>query len=143
MPGETRRRSAETLLHAALYAAADAGAVLQTHSANAIVCSRLFASSGAVTLRGYELLKAFAGFGTHEAEIVVPIFPNSQDMGRLSATISQWLGSVRELPHAPGFLLEGHGLYTWGRKVLQAKNHLEAFENMFECEWKLAAVQRK
>jgi len=143
MPGETRRRSAETLLHAALYAMEDVGAVLHTHSVNATVCSRLFAPAGVVTLEGYELLKAFAGFETHEARLSVPIFPNSQDMAQLSATISEWLRSTRGHPHAPGFLLSGHGLYTWGRTLLEAKKHLEAFESLFECEWKLATVRGK
>jgi len=32
------------------------------------------------------------------------------------------------------YLLEGHGLYTWGRSVEEALRHTEALEFMFECE---------
>jgi methylthioribulose-1-phosphate dehydratase len=141
-PGELRRSSAETLLHAAIYGARPAGAVLHTHSANATVCSRLFAAEGGLVLEGYELLKAFAGCASHDAAVRLPIFENSQDMGQLSACVADWLRSALELgPFVPGFLLAGHGIYTWGKTLSDAKRHLEALENMLECEWKLACVR--
>ena len=35
---------------------------------------------------------------------------------------------------APGYLIRGHGLYTWGRDVAEALRHLEAFDFLFTCE---------
>ncbi len=32
-----------------------------------------------------------------------------------------------------GFLLAGHGLYTWGDSLEEAKRHVEIFEFLFEC----------
>jgi methylthioribulose-1-phosphate dehydratase len=139
--GESRRPSAETPLHGAIYRSQDAGAVLHTHSVNATVCSRLFATAGAVTLQGYELLKAFPNITSHEARMAVPVFGNSQDMNGLSARVAAWLEADLEGPRPPGFLLAGHGLYAWGKTLADAKRHLEAFESMFECELKLAAVR--
>jgi ribulose-5-phosphate 4-epimerase/fuculose-1-phosphate aldolase len=36
--------------------------------------------------------------------------------------------------HTPtyGFLIRGHGLYTWGRDVDQARQHVEILEFLFE-----------
>ena len=38
-----------------------------------------------------------------------------------------------------GFLLAGHGLYTWGETPEQAKRHVEVFEFLFEAILKLNA----
>src|SRR5690606_39638893 len=81
--GSDHRPSAETLLHTRLYRRfPEVGCVLHTHSLVQTVASRLFAGAGRVRLAGYELLKAFPGNSTHEAEIEVPVFPNSQEIGR-------------------------------------------------------------
>lgn len=125
-----RRPSAETLLHTLLYRRYPAvGAVLHTHSVNATVLSRLGGS--AVRLAGYELLKAFPGISTHDTALSVPIFDNDQDIPRLAAQVVAQLDAQAELH---GYLLRGHGLYTWGRDVAEALHHLEAFEFLFQCE---------
>src|SRR5690554_6002849 len=79
--GSSHRPSAETLLHTQLYRRLpDVGCVLHTHSRTQTVASRLFSGAGSVRLTGYELLKAFGGNTSHEAELIVPVLPNSQDM---------------------------------------------------------------
>ncbi|MGH8212728.1 MAG: methylthioribulose 1-phosphate dehydratase [Rhodanobacteraceae bacterium] len=126
------RPSAEAALHAQVYRRfADAGAVLHTHSRNQTVASRLFAAAGVIELAGYELLKAFTGYATHDATLEVPVFPNSQDMPNLMARVDGWLDADRPL-HA--YLIDGHGVYTWGRGMDEAKRHLEALEFMLACE---------
>ncbi|MEL7265147.1 MAG: class II aldolase/adducin family protein, partial [Planctomycetota bacterium] len=32
-----------------------------------------------------------------------------------------------------GFLIRGHGLYTWGRDLFAARRHVEIFEFLFDC----------
>jgi len=124
--------SAEAALHAQIYRYfADAGAVLHTHSRTQTVASRLFAGAGLVRLEGYELQKAFAGQATHDAVMEIPVFPNSQDMPQLEAHVDAWLQSGKPL-HA--YLIDGHGVYTWGRDMAEAKRHLEALEFMLACE---------
>lgn len=132
--GSDHRPSAETLLHTQLYQRfADIGCVLHTHSLNQTVASRLFSRAGGIELAGYELLKAFAGNSTHEAAITVPVLPNSQHMPTLAAQVDTLLDQ------GPlwGYLIDGHGLYAWGRDVAEARRHLEAFEFLLGCELEL------
>jgi methylthioribulose-1-phosphate dehydratase len=130
--GTDARPSAETALHTQVYKRMpQAGAVLHTHSRNQTVASRLFAQAGGIELAGYELLKAFTGFATHEATMQVPVFPNTQDMSELVARVDAWLDSGKPL-HA--YLIDGHGIYTWGRDMAETRRHLEALEFMLACE---------
>lgn len=137
--GTDRRPSAETLLHTRLYRRfPEVGCVLHTHSHNQTVASRLFAGAGHVRLEGYELLKAFAGTGTHETALDLPVLPNSQDMVALSALADAGL----DRGPAWGYLIDGHGLYAWGRDMAEARRHLEAFEFLLGCELDLRRLQR-
>ncbi|TZF90050.1 methylthioribulose 1-phosphate dehydratase [Cognatilysobacter lacus] len=127
----SQKSSAETLLHSQLYARFDdVGCVLHTHSLNQTVASRLYARRGSIRLEGYELLKAFIGNSTHDMAIDLPVLPNSQDMPELAAQVEALLDA------GPlwGYLIEGHGLYAWGRDMPEARRHLEAFEFLLACE---------
>ncbi|TWI53839.1 methylthioribulose-1-phosphate dehydratase [Pseudomonas duriflava] len=133
-----KKPSAETLLHTQLYRwKADIGAVLHTHSVNATVLSRLVADE-ALVLRDYELQKAFSGVTTHEGRIVVPIFENDQDIERLADRVQVWLDAH---PDCVGYLIRGHGLYTWGARMTDALRQVEAFEFLFECEMKILSIR--
>ncbi|MCY1339793.1 Methylthioribulose-1-phosphate dehydratase [compost metagenome] len=134
-----KKPSAETLLHTQLYAwRAEIGAVLHTHSVNATVLSRLVPGDR-LELEDYELQKAFAGVTTHEGRVVVPIFDNDQDIARLAAKVQPWLDAH---PDCPGYLIRGHGLYTWGARMSDALRQVEAFEFLFECELKEMSLRR-
>jgi methylthioribulose-1-phosphate dehydratase len=125
------RPSAETLLHTQLYARyPQIGCVLHTHSHVQTVASRLYAPQGHVHLEGYELLKAFHGNHTHEMAIDVPVLSNTQDMPALAA----WVETLLDQQPLWGYLIDGHGLYAWGRDMAEARRHLEAFEFLFSCE---------
>jgi len=127
------RPSAETLLHTQLYKRfPDIGCILHTHSQNQTIASRLFAGRGYLRMEGYELLKAFRGNETHETEVVVPVLPNSQDMHTLAAQVDCLLDRPMW-----GYLIDGHGLYAWGRTMAEARRHLEAFEFLFAAELEL------
>ena len=127
----SHRPSAETLLHTQLYARyPDVGCVLHTHSHVQTVASRLYAAQGHVHLEGYELLKAFAGNQTHEMAVDVTVFPNTQDMPALAADVEKLL----DAGPCWGYLIDGHGLYAWGKDMAEARRHLEAFEFLFACE---------
>lgn len=132
-----KKPSAETLLHTQLYAwQPQIGAVLHTHSVNATVLSRL--TPGAfLDFQGYELQKAFAGITTHQSTVRVPIFDNDQDIARLAAQVQPWLAAH---PDCVGYLIRGHGLYTWGAAMSDALRQVEAFEFLFECELKVRSV---
>ncbi|MCA1806046.1 MAG: methylthioribulose 1-phosphate dehydratase [Xanthomonadaceae bacterium] len=133
---DPQRPSAETLLHTQLYRHfPELGAVLHTHSVNATVLSRMVGE--ALPLNDLELLKAFQGIDTHETRVSLPVFGNDQDMVRLAGRVEAYLAST---PALPGYLIAGHGLYSWGGSVEDAARHLEAFEFLFECELAMKRV---
>ena len=116
--GSDHRPSAETLLHTQLYRRfPEVGCILHTHSRNQTVASRLFAGAGRVRLEGYELLKAFRGNETHETTIDVPVLPNNQHMPTLAAQVDALLDAGPMW----GYLIDGHGLYAWGRDMAEAR----------------------
>jgi len=134
-----KKPSAETLLHTQLYRwRPEIGAVLHTHSVNATVLSRLCLSDSLV-FADYELQKAFSGVATHESQVTVPIFDNDQDIERLASRVQPWLDRH---PDCVGYLIRGHGLYTWGAQMRDALRQIEAFEFLFECELKMRMLQR-
>src|SRR5215471_6762198 len=95
--------SAETFLHLAVVRARNAGCVLHTHS----IWSTLLP----------------------ERREWIPIFANDQDIPALARKVEAELGRD---PASHGFLLSGHGLYTWGEDVAEARRHVEIFEFLFE-----------
>jgi methylthioribulose-1-phosphate dehydratase len=123
--------SAETPLHIMLYRVMGAGAVLHTHSLAAALLSRSVGEGNCLTLSGWELLKGLDGIETHDCEIVLPVFPNSQDIPTLAGYIEARLPLTQP---CYGFLLAGHGLYAWGKNLAAAKRHLEVFEFLLQCE---------
>lgn len=132
---ETRKTSAETLLHVLIYKQLDwAGCILHTHTVFNTVLSEVLKGEQELVLEGLEIMKAFRGVSTHETSIKIPIFENSQDMKVLSHQIqSYW----KEQPDMLGFLLAGHGFYTWGETIAAAKRSIEAFEFLFECYYRM------
>jgi len=137
---DARRPSAETPLHLQIYRRfPEAGCILHPHTVNATLLSRLCHRH--LELQDYELLKAFPGIDTHECRVTVPIFANDQDTGRLAVRVDDWMASHQGPLH--GYLISGHGFYTWGRSVDDALRHVEAFEFLFECEVKLCEVMNR
>lgn len=132
--------SAETLLHCQIYARwPQIGAVLHTHSLAQTVASRLYATEGHMRLAGYELLKAFRGYDTHEAEMDLKVFANTQDMPALCREVEHLLDQPTPVH---GYLIEGHGIYTWGVDMAEARRHLDAFEFLIRCELEMRKLSR-
>ena len=128
MRGEGRP-SAETLLHLAIVKLRDAGAVLHTHSVWSNVLTQWHADDSGVSIEGYEMLKGLDGVTTHEYREWLPILQNSQDMVSLS---NQVAAKLQQTPKVHGFLLQQHGLYTWGKTLAEAKRHVEILEFLME-----------
>ena len=71
-----------------------------------------------MAIQGYEMLKGLEGVRSHVHREWLPVIENDQDMTRLAGVIETRLS---EHPGAHGFLLRGHGLYTWGRTLEQIR----------------------
>jgi len=122
------RPSAEATLHLAIARGRGAGAVLHTHSIWSTILSDAATEDG-LAIEGYEMLKGLDGVGTHEHREWLPILDNTQDW---AAAVPQVEAILAEQPAAHGFLIRGHGLYTWGRDLAEARRHVEILEFLFE-----------
>jgi methylthioribulose-1-phosphate dehydratase len=130
-PVHAGRPSAETPLHTVMYRLDPSlGAVLHIHSVHSTVLGLALERRTEIDLVGYELLKAFPGVATHEEHVLVPIFDNTQDVSSLAQRVSaRWRNRTFF-----GYLIRGHGLYTWGRTMDDALQLVEALEFLFACE---------
>lgn len=134
---EGKRPSAETGLHALMYRRDPAiGCVLHTHSVNATVLSMRHKE---LVFEGYELQKAFPGIRTHEGQVVIPVFANKQDIPSLAQEVGAYLDAH---PVTVGYLIRGHGLYTWGESVEDTLRHVEALEFLLECVYRHQLLDR-
>ncbi|APR80998.1 Methylthioribulose-1-phosphate dehydratase [Minicystis rosea] len=139
VPPSVGRPSAETALHLALYRRfPDAFAVLHVHAPAATTLSMVTGAGSEVRLAGWEMLKALAGVSTHEHVELVPVVANDQDTQRLARYAGERLD---RLPGAHAYLIAGHGLYTWGRSVAEARRHVEALEALFDLELRRSMIQ--
>ncbi len=135
---DERNPSAETLLHTAIYRRfPSVGAVLHPHSPNSTLASRLFHDR--IVLEDYELLKALDNIATHATRVVIPIFPNEQNIPHLSLGVEEYMETH---PDVRGYIIAGHGFYTWGPTLADALRHVEALEFLFDLEIRLHGVRK-
>ncbi|MBC7658290.1 MAG: methylthioribulose 1-phosphate dehydratase [Chitinophagaceae bacterium] len=112
--------SDETALHCAIYRAdPTARAVMHVHPPHttALVGPDFVLSNN-------EMLKAF-GYKSHEVDVKIPCIPNTQDMENLGRSVALNL-DLKLL------VLEGHGVYAWGKNPDEAIFRIEALE--FLCQ---------
>ena len=123
------RPSVETQLHCQLYRLfPQLGAVVHGHSVAATVLS--MADNGAsLTLAGYEMLKAFGANPLGDDSLDLPMVDNEQDPVLLASVIAPLLPSARA-----GYLIRGHGAYSWGPDLDTALARFEVLEFLLECE---------
>ncbi|HKV99610.1 MAG TPA: methylthioribulose 1-phosphate dehydratase [Vicinamibacterales bacterium] len=123
------RPSAETRLHLEIVDFRGAGAVLHTHSVWSTILSDRHAKAKGLAIEQFEMLKGLDGVVSHEHREWIPIVPNDQDMTRLARAVRQ---ALSDHPSAHAFLLERHGLYTWGATLDEAERHVEILEFLLE-----------
>ena len=124
-----RKSSDETDIHLTIYQITKANCVLHSHILDSLLFADLFPEKQFATIKNLELLKGFKGIKTHELEINIPIFDNTQDIRTLAETVKP---AILSQPNSYGLLLRGHGIYVWGDTVEEAKRHLEVFEYIFK-----------
>jgi methylthioribulose-1-phosphate dehydratase len=131
--------SAETPLHATMFGLDPSiGAVIHTHSVASTVLGLVLKGERQLVIEGYEMQKALPGVSDHETAVPLPIFENSQDMARLARDVREhWQRGA-----FPGYILRGHGLYTWGVDLGAALTAVEALEFLLTCEFERRKVPR-
>jgi len=70
----------------------------------------------------------------------VPILENDQDIPALAGRVETML---EEWPAIHGFLLRGHGLYTWGDDLPRARRHVEILEFLLETTGRMQTLRSK
>lgn len=132
------RPSAETLVHIALYRLApEIGAVLHAHSVPNTVLS-LIEPGERLEINGFEMQKSLQGQKSHLSPTTIEIFDNTQDMVALAREVEERWQRRGGLSWA--LLVRGHGIYTWGRDVAEARRHLEGTEFMLSCLLELRRI---
>jgi methylthioribulose-1-phosphate dehydratase len=116
--------SAEAAFHAHIAERTGAGAVVHVHTVAAVAVGGRH--PGGIELEGLEMLKGIGRKASGDV-VRVPVVPNSQDMGELSARFdATWE------PATPALVVATHGLYAWGADALQARHHTEIVEWLME-----------
>ncbi len=130
-----KKPSAETLLHTQLYRRfPETEAIAHIHSTTSTVLSKIYYENGRdkLILKDLELLKALSGVTTHQHIEDVPIFENNQSLSELAIQVETYIQNKSERTGFHGYLIVGHGLYTWGTSVEETLRHVEAFNALFE-----------
>ena len=126
------RPSAETLLHIAAARRAGAGAVLHTHSVWSTILSDRWIDRGHLEISGFEMLKGLKGITTHDTSVKLPVFENTQDIPAFAAELEERLSDSKQ-PMEHGYLIQKHGMHTWGADLAEARRHVEILEFLFEA----------
>ncbi|MFI1916668.1 S-methyl-5-thioribose-1-phosphate isomerase [Nocardia sp. NPDC020380] len=127
---DSRRPSAETTIHTAVYRTRGAQAVVHVHPPHATALSIREFEGGVHTTRftGYELIK---GLGGERPDVIdIPVFPNHADVPQIGVDIEKYLVEHPDAP--PVLFIAGHGITAWGATLAQARDRAECLEAMCE-----------
>ncbi|GMH43398.1 hypothetical protein BSKO_11320 [Bryopsis sp. KO-2023] len=115
-------------LFMAAYKLRGAGAVLHSHSINAMLATLLDEKATEFKITQLEMMKGVEGYGFYD-EMVVPIIENTARESQLTARLTE---AIKAYPKAKAVLVRRHGVYVWGRDWIQAKGHAECYDFLFE-----------
>jgi methylthioribulose-1-phosphate dehydratase len=109
----------------------NAGAVLHSHSVNAMLATLVFEDAFRVT--HLEMMKGIRGVGFHD-ELVVPIIENTAHECDLADAMAD---AMRAFPSSHAVLVRRHGVYVWGDDWAHAKTQAECYDYLFEAAVKM------
>jgi methylthioribulose-1-phosphate dehydratase len=96
----------------------NAGAVLHSHSMNAMLATLISGNTFRIT--GVEMLKGIAGVGVFDVH-EVPIIDNTAYECDLADSLKE---AIIAYPKSNAVLVRGHGVYIWGKDWVQAKTQV-------------------
>ena len=111
----------------------DAGAVIHSHSVNAVMATLSFDSEFRCT--HLEMMKGIRETGYHD-ELVVPIIENTAHECDLADSLAD---AIRKYPKSDAVLVRRHGVYVWGKNWVQAKTQAESYDYLFELAVRMKA----
>jgi methylthioribulose-1-phosphate dehydratase len=113
------------------YKLRNAGAVLHTHSINALLITNLFENEFQCT--NLEMLKGIQGHKNTDW-CRVPIIENTEFEPELTESLKN---AIIAYPNSNAVLVRNHGVYIWGNTWEKAKIHAEVYDYLFEAILKL------
>lgn len=118
------------------YELRDAGAVLHSHSINAVLATMINQEATEFRVTNLEMMKGITGHGFYDT-LVVPIIENTARESELTDRLRQ---AIAEYPNTFAVLVRRHGVYVWGKDWVQAKTHAECYDYLFEAVIKMKAM---
>lgn len=123
-------------LFMAAYQLRGAGAVMHSHSLNAVMATLLDPSATEFTVTNLEMIKGIAGHGYYD-NCIVPIIENTARECELTDRLRQ---AIKCYPKSQAVLVRRHGVYVWGNTWIQAKTQAECYDYLFESAIKLRSL---
>jgi methylthioribulose-1-phosphate dehydratase len=112
----------------------DAGAVLHSHSLNAMLCTLIFREHFECT--EIEMIKGLSGHGYYD-RVQVPIIDNT---ARECDLADRMAAAMEAYPKSHAVLVRRHGVYIWGRDWAHAKTQAECYHYLFEAAVRMRAL---
>ncbi|MGH7441305.1 MAG: methylthioribulose 1-phosphate dehydratase [bacterium] len=126
-PGQGLKLSQCAPLFMSAYTLRGAGAVLHSHSLNAVAATLLF--DRCFRSRNLEMQKGLEGYGAFDS-LEVPIIENTAEERDLADSLAQ---AIRDHPKTHAVLVRNHGVYVWGRDWKHAKTQAECYDYLFDA----------
>ncbi|WP_088014736.1 methylthioribulose 1-phosphate dehydratase [Gottfriedia acidiceleris] len=123
---ESKKPSAEAILHRLIYQHTNAKCVLHVHTLANNFITKDFPYEDELSFSGIEIIKAL-GLWEEDAEITIPIIKNHAHIPTLA---NEFLPHIKNDHGA--VLIHNHGITVWAESAFEAKKHLEAYEFLFQ-----------
>lgn len=104
-----------------------AGAVIHSHSINAVMATLLFQTEFSIS--HMEMIKGIDGMGYHD-RLIVPIIDNTARECDLADAMG---AAIAAYPQSNAVLVRRHGVYIWGADWVRAKTQAECYDYLFRA----------
>ncbi|MEA2570894.1 MAG: methylthioribulose-phosphate dehydratase [Acidobacteriota bacterium] len=104
-----------------------AGAVIHSHSLNAVMATLLYETEFSIS--HIEMIKGITG-RSYNDRLVVPIIDNTAHECDLAGALEE---AILAYPDTFAVLVRRHGVYVWGADWKRAKTHAECYDYLFRA----------
>lgn len=120
-----------------LISEANAGAVIHTHSQNAVMVTLLYGDYFEITHQ--EMIKGIKNnsngtYYKYYDRLIVPIIENTAEERDLKESMA---AAMKKYPESCAVLVRRHGVYVWGDDWKKAKTMCECYDYLFEIAVKM------
>lgn len=107
----------------------EAGAVMHSHSANALMATLLNPTASEFQCTHLEMMKGICGHGFYDT-LTVPIIENT---ARECELTDRMRDAMVKYPRSNAVLVRRHGVYVWGKTWIEAKTQAECYDYLFQA----------